>query len=333
MRKSCNASDDLVWLSKLWVKLGSIQICYLICPYVVRWKSHTSYKCKPWKYLEFPAQHALCVQQICCVCFKLLLPGSSNQSLSVRIKFLCHVAYFLYAFVLESSPPTHRFKLCLWLSSPLHITSQHHAYVKKERGMSPHFHSVQRYISSPSGNRVHLGLMDGRANIKQWSSIVLCLKVHNSLSCYKKCRHVLEMIKYSVHSSCALTVQSCGSVWTENQAKRNHLKWSRDPVKSKTWLMLSAVRAREHRKVLGDGFMYKVKVLEMFPIKDEQDCLCLHSMSSFLEWIRSGNILCHRHPPFSCRPQTITRSEQENVVLFFLFLPFNSTLSTIAEWH
>lgn len=53
------------------------------------------------------------------------------------------------------------------------------------------------------------------------------------------------------------------------------------------------------------------------PIKDEQDCLCLHSMSSFLEWIRSGNILCHRYPPFTCRPQTIIRCEQEKILYFF----------------
>lgn len=86
--------------------------------------------------------------------------------------------------------------------------------------------------------------------------------------------------------------------------------------------MISAI-AQEHGKVFDDGFIYKVKVLEMFPIKDEQDCLCLHSMSSFLEWIRSGNILCHRYPPFSCRPQTIIRSEQENVILSPFFFPFS----------
>lgn len=91
-------------------------------------------------------------------------------------------------------------QVCLWLSPPLHITPQYSMYVKKESGISPHFHSVERYISSPSVNQGHLGVKDGRANIKPWSSIVLCLKVHNNaLSCFKKCRHVWSyQVQYSL---------------------------------------------------------------------------------------------------------------------------------------
>ena len=77
---------------------------------------------------------------------------------------------------------------------------------------------------------------------------------------------------------------------------------------------------KDTRGCFKGGFIYKVK--DVSPIKDEQDCLCLHPMSSFLEWIRSGNILCHRHPAFRCRAQTITR---KYCTLFF----YLSSLSTV----
>lgn len=137
MHKSCNAFDDLVWLSKLWVKLGSIQICYLICPYVVRWKSHTSYKSKSWKY-EFPAQYALCVQQICCVCFKLILQGSNNQ-FSINFdkdSLLCGICPLcLYAWIFTTDSLIQA--LSLTFSSPSYYTVASCVCKKGERYQSP----------------------------------------------------------------------------------------------------------------------------------------------------------------------------------------------------
>lgn len=75
-----------------------------------------------------------------------------------------------------------------------------------------------------------------------------------------------------------------------------NLKCSRDPVSScayKRRLMIDRIGEDVLMVVLYTRF------IRCSPIKDEQDCLCLHSMSSFLEWIRSGNILCHSYPPFS----------------------------------
>lgn len=72
------------------------------------------------------------------------------------------------------------------------------------------------------------------------------------------------------------------------------------------WLMVQCLR--NGRSAFKDDF-YDIRSVVVFHYRwDEQDCGCLHSLSSFLEWIRSGNIRCHRHPAFSCGPQDITKS-------------------------
>lgn len=70
------------------------------------------------------------------------------------------------------------FKVCLLLLFSYYTRASH---VCKRGGISPQFHCVERHISSPSVNRVHLGLLDGRANIKPRSSTVLCFKVQAML--------------------------------------------------------------------------------------------------------------------------------------------------------
>ncbi len=106
MHKSCNALDDIAWLSELWVKLTwkhpDLLLNSSLCGQMIKVTQVTNVSLWDISFLH----------TMLCVCSRFTVFASSLYSrgaiinglaLSALIKFLCYVAYFLHAFMLESS--------------------------------------------------------------------------------------------------------------------------------------------------------------------------------------------------------------------------------------
>lgn len=138
-------------------------------------KNHTSCKCKPRRY-QLSAHFALCVQQIYCIRFELILQGSSIKglALSALIKFsvMWHISFLcLHAWIFIivcDSPPSSSYTI-----APYECNKE------RERRRSP-----CSLCRKQSFKRTRFtSVQNGRANINPLSSIVLRLKVQNIALC------------------------------------------------------------------------------------------------------------------------------------------------------